>query len=326
MSKGKVTVLGVNGHIGRAAAAAFVQAGWEVTGMARTDKHLPGVLFIKGNSDSVADMRAAIGDADVVVNTLNLPYHTWFNGRMEAQMGRVIEALGTSGKTLLFPGNIYNFAATDREVTPATLQHPEKSRGEVRMRVEEMFRAASARGDIQVIILRAGDFYGPGAQMDWFDQVVLKDAAKGKVQVMGIKGVGHSWAYLPDLGRAFESLGSLRQHLGAFERFHFAGNFVTPEEMGAAIANAAPIPVKVSRFPLILIKLVGLFDPLMREVGKMAYLWRNPMELKDNRLDGLLGPGFATPFETAIAATVRPFFAKASGETSPASTSAIAGA
>src|SRR4051812_6563341 len=102
MSKGKVTVLGVNGHIGRAAAAAFVQAGWEVTGMARTDKHLPGVGFIKGNSDSVADMRAAIGDADVVVNTLNLPYHTWFNGRMQAQMGRVIEALGTSGKTLLF--------------------------------------------------------------------------------------------------------------------------------------------------------------------------------------------------------------------------------
>jgi nucleoside-diphosphate-sugar epimerase len=308
MSKGKVTVLGVNGHIGRAAAAAFVAAGWEVAGMARTDKRLKGVQFVAGNSDSVADMRAAIGDAEVVVNALNLPYHLWFDGRMEAQMARVIAALGTSGKTVLFPGNIYNFAASDRELTPELAQRPEKPRGAIRVRVEQMFADAAARGDIQAIILRAGDFYGPGAEMDWFDQAVMTGAKKGKVQVMGTAGVGHSWAYLPDVGRAFEALASLRQNLGAFERFHFAGHHVTPEQMGAAIAKAAPIPVKVSRFPLLLIKLIGLVDPVMREVGKMTYIWRNPMELKDSRLDELLGPDFGTPFETAVAATVRPFF------------------
>ena len=55
-------------------------------------------------------MRAAIGDAEVVVNALNMRYDQWFEGRMEAQMGRVIQALGTTGKTMLFPGNIYNFA------------------------------------------------------------------------------------------------------------------------------------------------------------------------------------------------------------------------
>src|SRR3954471_22800105 len=100
MSKGKVIVPGVNGHIGKAVAEAFVAAGWDVSGMARTDKrHIPGVRFVKGDSDSVEEMRAAIGDVDVVVNALNLPYHTWFNGRMEAQMARVLEAMGTSGKT-----------------------------------------------------------------------------------------------------------------------------------------------------------------------------------------------------------------------------------
>jgi nucleoside-diphosphate-sugar epimerase len=250
-------------------------------------------------------MRAAIGDAEVVVNALNLPYHLWFNGRMEAQMARVIEALGTSGKTVLFPGNIYNFAATDRELLPEMAQHPEKPRGHIRVRVEQMFADAATRGDIQAIILRAGDFYGPDAKMDWFDQAVMTGARKGKVQVMGTKGIGHSWAYLPDLGRAFEALASVRQHLRAFERFHFAGHYVTPEEMGTAIAKAAPRPVKVSRFPLLLIRIGGLVDPILRETAKMAYIWRNPMELKDSRLDDLLGPDFGTPFETAVAATVR---------------------
>ena len=42
----------------------------------------------------------------------------------------------------------------------------------------------------------------------------------------------------------------------------------------------------------------------MREVVKMRYLWNNPMELVDPRLERLLGPDFGTPLDTAIAATV----------------------
>lgn len=52
MSTGKVTILGINGHIGQATAKAFVAAGWEVTGMGRTDKHhTPGVRFVRGDFD-----------------------------------------------------------------------------------------------------------------------------------------------------------------------------------------------------------------------------------------------------------------------------------
>ena len=51
MSKREVVILGVNGHIGQAVARAFVDNGWDVTGMARTDKHkLPGVRFVAGDS------------------------------------------------------------------------------------------------------------------------------------------------------------------------------------------------------------------------------------------------------------------------------------
>ena len=73
MSTGKVTILGLNGHIGQATAKAFVAAGWEVTGMGRTDKHhTPGVRFVLGDSDLVEDMRRAIGESDVVMNALNM--------------------------------------------------------------------------------------------------------------------------------------------------------------------------------------------------------------------------------------------------------------
>ena len=306
-SKGTVTVLGINGHIGRSAAEAFVAAGWTVRGMGRSSKRaIPGVQFVTGDAESVADMARAVEGSDVVVNALNLPYDKWFNGAMEAQLARVIEAVGTTGKTLMYPGNIYNFAASLRDVTPDAPQHPERPRGEIRVRCEGMLQAAAARGDIQVIIVRAGDFYGPGVEGDWFDQGIL--AQKGKIAVPAGPGIGHSWAYLPDLGRAFEKLAWHRQELGAFERFHFAGHFVTSDELAAAVQKAAPMPLKVTGFPWALMGVVGLFNPVMREVGKMRYLWKNPMRLTDARLDAILGPDFNTPYEQAIASAVAPLF------------------
>jgi nucleoside-diphosphate-sugar epimerase len=315
MSKGKVTVLGINGHIGQAVAKAFVAAGWDVTGMGRSDKHhVAGVRFVAGDSDSVEQMRGAIGDSDVVMNALNMRYDLWFEGRMEAQMARVVEAMGKTGKTMLFPGNIYNFAKTDRVIRPDTPQHPETVRGELRVRVENALRTAANRGDIQVLILRAGEFYGPGSSADWFDQIMFREIKSGVVRTAGYAGVSHSWAYLPDLARAFEALASVRSTLDGFDRFHFAGHHVTPAKMGAAIEAVAPIAIKVKPFAMSLLTVIGWFDPIIREVAKMRYIWKNPMQLEDDRLEEILGQGFNTPFETAVAATVKPFFEKVVGE------------
>lgn len=306
MSKGKVVVLGLNGHIGKEVAKAFVAAGWDVTGMARTDKHrLPGVRYVRGDAESVEDMRRAIGEQEVVINALNLPYASWDRGRKEAQMARVLEAMGTNGKTMLFPGNIYNYSATDRYVTPDLPQRPQTPRGEIRKRIEDSYRAAAERGDLQVIILRAGDFFGPDCEGDWFDHVILKEVGKGQIQTLGKPGVGRSWAYLPDLARAFEALASMRSSLAALENFHFAGHFATPEQLEAAVRKALPGPVTSSTFPLWLLHVLGLVSRDMREIAKMDYIWRHPMELSDERLTSLLGPGFDTPFEIAMVATVR---------------------
>jgi nucleoside-diphosphate-sugar epimerase len=307
----KLIVLGINGHIGHAVARAFVAAGYAVTGFGRSNRHpIPGVTFVEGDADDVAAMRAAIGDADLVFNGLNLPYHQWTGGRMEAQHQRVIEALGTTGKTLLLPVSIYNYAATDRVVTPDLPQRPQTPRGEIRVRVENLYREAAARGDLRLLMIRAGDFFGPGTTGDWFDLAMLAEAKKGKVSVMGVNGIAHAWGYLPDLGRAFVKLAEARTRLGRFENFHFAGHYVTPEQMRDAIAAVAPAGTRFGLVARWMFPIFGLIDPVIRDIAKMAYLWENPMQLRDARLDALLGPGFATPFGEAVAATVAPFFAE----------------
>ena len=311
MSKGNVTVLGINGHIGHYVAAAFQQAGFAVTGFGRSNRQpIDGVGFIKGDAASLDDLKAAVAGADIVVNALNLPYDKWDKGRAEAQLATVIAAMGDGGRTLMFPGNVYNYAAHDRRMTPSTPQRPQTPRGAIRVRQEEMLAAASRAGKFQTIIVRAGDFYAPGNVGDWYDQAIMLEAGKGKVYRMAAAELGHAWAYLPDLGRAFAVLGEKRGDFGAFENFHFAGHYVTHGALMDAIVKASPTPLKVAPLPWIVLHAMGLTNGVLREVVKMRYLWNNPMELVDVRLDAILGPDFGTPFEVAVAETVQPFLVK----------------
>lgn len=310
MSKGKVTVLGINGHIGHHAARAFQAAGFEVTGFGRSNRHpIEGVAFFKGDADNPEDLRQAISGADIVVNALNLPYDQWDKGRAEAQLERVIAAMGDDGKTLMFPGNIYNYAASDRRIAPSTPQRPQTPRGGIRQRQEAMLAAASKAGKFRAIILRAGDFYGPGNVGDWYDQAIMLNIGKGRIFRMGAPEIGHAWAYLPDLGRAFAALGERREGFGAFETFHFGGHFVTHGALMEAIVQASPRPLKVAPLPWFFLQAMGLANGVLREVVKMRYLWNHDMELVDPRLDALLGPDFATPFAVAVGETVAPFLA-----------------
>ena len=239
-----------------------------------------------------------------VVHGLHLPYHQWGHGRSEAQLQAVLDALAGSGKTLLFPGTIYNYRAHDRVIGPDLRQEAQAPRGEIRIRLEQMLRQAAQKGGMQIIILRAGDFYGPGERGEWFEKAMLMDAGKGRIYHLAELSLRHSWAYLPDLAKAFVTLAARRSELAGFQNFHFAGHWVSHGQLMAAIQNAFPRPLRPQPMAWWLLRAAGLIDPMTRDIYRMRYLWQNEMELVDCRLDGLLGAGFGTPLEQAVAATV----------------------
>jgi nucleoside-diphosphate-sugar epimerase len=303
MSEGTITILGINGAVSRATAKAFLKRGWRVIGFGRSNKDpIADIEFFKGDAGSVSDMAAAIKDADIVFNGLNLPYHQWGDGAAEALTARVIEACGTTGKTMLFPGNIYNYAATDRVITPGLRQKPETERGRIRVAMEKQLAEAATRGDIRVIILRAGNFYGTDTgATDFFNALILRDFAKGKIALNSARTIKNAWAYLPDLGEAFAILGDKREEFGALENFHFKGHLKTANETFAAIQSVVPRKLTQTGYPWLMLKAMGVFMPIIRGLIEMRYIWENELGLEDPRLDAILGKNFGTSHEDALA-------------------------
>ena len=314
-----VTVLGINGRIGREAARAFAAAGWQVFGLGRTDRAaIPGVTFIAGDAENPEDVAHAVAPADIVLDAVNLPYDKWDKGRYEKSLAARLEGLAGSNKTLLFPGNIYAYAADTHVISPDTPVSPPTDKGEIRVRLERMLERATERNDLQVVILRAPDFFGPGATGTTFDLVILKNLAKGVLAYPGDPEIGHSWAYLPDLARAFVRVAEERKSLERFDRLHFAGQFRTGLELAASAERALSRPFAIKRVNWLPVRLIAPFVPILREVLKMNYLWDHPHRLLDPRLDALLGPDFLTPFDEALAKTLRSYLPEAAPNAQPA--------
>lgn len=307
MSK-TITVLGINGRLGQEIAKAFVAAGWQVSGMGRGNRaKLAGVEFIEGSADNIGDIKRATADADLVVNALNLPYDKWDEGRAEAMLSRVLEALKGTGKTMLFPGNVYNYSAKQHLITPDIPQNPEKDKGRIRVRMEEMLAQASVADNLQIIVIRSADFYAPFASETNFDLAMMARLKSKILQYPGKLEIGHSWAYLPDLGRVYVKVAEARAGLPRFENFQFRGHYATGHEMIAAIQAVLSEPFKVKQVPWWLLRVLGVFMPIIRAVVEMKYLWDGPLRLQDEKLEVLLGPDFETPFEEAVALTAKSY-------------------
>src|SRR5262249_54740534 len=161
---------------------------------------------------------------------------------------------------------------------------------------------------VPVLIVRAGDFFGgKSGGNNWMSQgLVTPGKPLVEVKAPNPPGVGHSWAYLPDLAEAMALLLD-RGPQSNFERYHFTGvHDATGRDMTDAIRTAAAKPnLKVKSFPWWVITLLSPFVTLFRETREMRYLWRNDHRLDNSELVAVLGREPHTPLVDAVRKTLR---------------------
>jgi nucleoside-diphosphate-sugar epimerase len=314
MSNPIALVLGASGRIGAAAVASFAAAGWTVLAQARrTPIGLPqGARHLAVALDDTEALVAAAAGACVVVHAVNPVYTEWTRQLLPlARLG--LDAAERLGALFMLPGNVYGYGEGMPHVLHEdTPEHPTTQKGRLRVDLEAEIACRAEAGRLRAVVIRAGDFYG-GGQGSWLDLAVVKSLASGKLVYPGPLDVPHAWAYLPDLARAFVAVAE-RAVLGdepAFETLHFTGHTMTGAELLDAVQAAATDlgvtpPVVATRgwrrggMPWGVIRLMGLFVPMMKAVAEMSYLWRVPHRLDGTRLAARIGPMQQTPPRQAL--------------------------
>lgn len=315
MDKGRTAlVLGATGGIGGEVARQLVAAGWAVRalqrGLAAACEARDGIDWLRGDAMNRADVLAAARGCAVIVHAVNPPGYRRWAELVLPMLDNTIAAAVAERATIVLPGTVYNFGPDSFPlIGEDAAQRPHTRKGAIRVELERRLVAATHNG-ARAIVVRAGDFFGPRAGNNWFSQgLVTPGRPVRSVTLPGRAGVGHQWAYLPDVARTMLALLERRERLEPFARFHMAGHWDDDgTQLAAAIERAvlrhggsAP---RRRAFPWWLVMLAAPFVATFREMLEMRYLWRQPVRLANARLVDVLGAEPHTLLDEAIEATL----------------------
>jgi len=310
---GKVLVLGATGGIGGETARQLRDAGWEVRALTRSGEKAikDGVTWVRGDALKRQDVVAAAQGCSVIIHAVNPPGYRRWSELVLPMLDNTIAAAVAERATIVLPGTLYNYGPDAFGlITEESPQNPRTRKGAIRVEMERRLESYSRNGG-RVIIVRAGDFFGPTASGNsWFAQGLIKPGhSVGKISYPGAPGVGHQWSYLPDVARTIVELLARRESLERFATFHMKGHWdqdgtqMTQAIRRAAVREMGTEPV-VAAFPWWLIVLGAAFVTTFREMLEMRYLWRVPLRMDNARLRAVIGMEPHTPLDQAVEATL----------------------
>lgn len=306
-------VLGATGGIGGESARLLHARGWKVRALHRDPESLSpsrkgsGLLWQRGDAMVASDVASAASGASVIIHAVNPPgYRNW--GKLVLPMlDNTIAAARVSHARIVLPGTIYNYGPDAfpnlHENSP---QNPITTKGRIRAEMERRLEKAATAG-ARVLIVRASDFFGPRPGGNWFSQgVVTPGKPVTVITYPGRTGIGHQWAYLPDVAETMVQLLQKTDTLDDFAVFQMEGHWDDDgTRMIEAIRRGANNPnIKVRRTPWRLMGLLAPVVPLFRELKEVQYLWQVPIRMDNKRLEAELGAEPHTPLDMAVRDTL----------------------
>jgi nucleoside-diphosphate-sugar epimerase len=302
-------VLGATGGVGGAVMRRLLTSGWTVKALTRrADVDFPeGCEAMMGDAMDPASVASAAEGASVIVHAVNPPGYRDWDRLVLPMLDNTIRAASAGGARIVLPGTVYNYGPDAfPNIAEDASQMPKTRKGVIRVEMEQRLRKAAEQGQCSALIVRAGDFFGPGAANNWFGQGLVTPGARPKViRNPGVRGVGHQWAYVPDVAETMVRLLE-RADMPAFASFQMDGHWDHDgRQMVQAIARVLGDPVVPIRpLPWWLLRLAALVATTPREMMEMRYLWRQPVRIASDRLVATLGDEPRTPLLEAVRATL----------------------
>jgi nucleoside-diphosphate-sugar epimerase len=158
---------------------------------------------------------------------------------------------------------------------------------------------------VKAVSVRASDYFGPGATRSGNSHLGSRffpafEAGK-PVAFLGNPDARHSYTYLPDYARALVDVALAADTWGQVWICPSVGP-ASAREMAEGLAKVANKTVKVGSLPSFLLKVLGLFDPMIREVHEMLYQFDRDFTLDASKFEARFG-WKATARDVALAAT-----------------------
>lgn len=296
-----------SGQVGRPLAQLLLDAGKQVQIVKRSPGGAPtGAEVLQGDAADSAFCAQAAHGAATVYHCMNPPYDAKLWAELVPRyMENLIAATARAGARLVVLDNVYmlgrpNGQPLDEDTPP----NPCSRKGEIRARAAERLFTAHLNGDVLATTGRASDFYGPGGTLTYLGDPFWPAALAGKrVMTPFNPDQIHTYHYIPDVAAGLMTLGCADASAYGRPWMLPCAPAETTRQLVNRMARALGREIKLATVPRWILKAMGLFMPLIRELNEMGYQWDEPFVISDQRFRERFGQG-PTGVEEAATATV----------------------
>lgn len=200
--------------------------------------------------------------------------------------------------------NVHACGRVEGSMTQQTPFDPCSRKGEVRARMATTLLDEVRSGNLRAMIVRSADFYGPGAVQSFPHATVFTRLKAGRTpQWVGNPRAVHTFTYTPDAGRAVALLGQSAQAYGQTWHVPTTREPLTGEGFVRLACELAGRPYRLQAAPRWMLRLMGLFVPVLRENEEMMYQFEHDYRFDSGKIEAAYGLE-PTPYRTGIAASV----------------------
>jgi nucleoside-diphosphate-sugar epimerase len=300
------TILGAGGVIGEELSRELPDHTDRIRQVSRTPRRVnrSDELMAADLLDPVATARAVEG-SEVAYLTAGLPYDAEIWERDWPRiMDNVMEACRRHSARLVFLDNVYAYGRVRGPMTEETPFNPCSRKGEVRARIATTLLEAMAADELEAMIVRAADFYGPGAESSVTHHTVFQRIQDGKPpRWLGNPKAAHSFSFTPDVARSLALLGNRPQAYGRSWHALTDGEQMSGIRFVETACEAARVPYELQVPPGWLLWAMGLFNPVLKENREMMYQFNHNYHFDSSTTQQALGVD-PTPYQKGIARTV----------------------
>jgi nucleoside-diphosphate-sugar epimerase len=269
------TILGANGTIGSVLAKELHSYTDKIRLVSRNPRKVneSDELF-QADLLNPAIVDLAVEGSDVVYLVVGLDYNlkVW-EEKWPRLMRATINACIKHKARLVFFDNVYMYdISAIPHMTEESPYNPPSKKGMVRKHIAQMIMDEVRAGKLMALIARSADFYGPGNEKSFVNEMVYKNFLKGsRANWFMNADKKHSFTYTPDAAKVTALLGNTEDAFNTIWHLPTDKNTLTGREFVSLFAREMNVTNKLSVMPLWLIKIIGLFVPILKEMPEMMY-------------------------------------------------------
>lgn len=311
-SLGKIAIFGAAGAVGHAIAPALEADGsaYRVVGrdLERLQREFPRAEAVTADFLKGTNVDEAAKGIDTVIYLAGAPYTNFEQHPIMAS--NALRAAREQGvQRFVHVAPVYSYGpATSLPVAESAPHRPSTRKGRFRLEQERLVLEADGN-TLRTLVLHLPDFYGPYADNSLANYFINEAVAGKAATFIGRLNAPREFAFVPDAAAPLLRLASSAGSYGAC--WNLAGySTITGAEFAALVFKQLQRPPRVRVVSKAMLRIAGLFDPMMREFVEMYYLYSSGFVLDDSKIRKALGQVDKTPYAEGVRRTIESSSAK----------------